>query len=388
MTEKFSVQSDWTPDEQQEFEAGLFSSKGLSPKSTYMKSEGYLFYSDIGHKFSEEIETLLPTKAKRISGINLDNKLPPTQLNIAAAAVTIFHDVVKRARLTEMKEDRLVRMYRKYHVSTEERDRIPMNIYNKGFDDLEFTFHFAPAVAVNVVDVFLDSGAITQEEYDQLTLGDIADMVGSGWFSDLMHDMALTRNGVYGGYGKEASDYQKLHLESRLADSIEVPHSVQSLFTISEQSASDGFTYKIATLNKTFRRCLRDEMSQSDIKGRTQDSVGCPVARRAGTVAIELAQGKRAKSLVDRSYMHTGELTRSGKQRVHQEYTAIDHALDVTANLLDRYDELYGTPNTGGSPRHPRGIPHEKRQKADCFRYTTETAGGSDALKGYTLDHT
>ena len=381
MTEKFSVQSDRTPDEQQVLEGGLFSSKGLSPKSTYMKSEGYLLYSDIGHIFSEEIETLIPTKARQIRGINLDKKLPPTQLNIAAAAVTIFNDVAKHARPSEMTEhERLARIYRKYHVSSEERDRIPMNIYNKGFDDLEFTFHFAPAIAVNVVDAFLDSDAITQEEYDQLTLGDIADMVGSGWFSDLMHDMALTRNGLYGGYGKEASDYQEDYLKIRLADGVDVPRSGQSLFVVDERSDSDGFTYKIATLNKTFRRSLREEMSQPDTNGRVQDSIGCPVARRAGTVAIELAQGKRAKSLVDRSYMHTGELTRSGKQRVYQEYTAIDHALDVTASLLDRYDELYGTPNTGGSPRHPRGIPHEKRQKVDCFRYITETAGGSEVL--------
>ena len=368
MTEEFSIKPKWDLDKQDELDATKPCSQGYDKKEKYMKRTGYLLYSDIGHQFLEEVETILPTKATRIRDSSFDHIIPPTQLNIAAAAVALSKNVVKFSRLSNERDQRLSRMYRKYHITSDEQIKIPSNAFNQGLDDLDFTFHFAPAVAVDVVDAFLDAGIITQEEYDQLTLGDIANMVGSGWFSDLMHDMALTRNGVYGGYGKEASHYQSGRLETLLEETCDVPRT-QRLFSISEQSDDDGFTYVTAALARPVRRKLRGEMSLRSMGGQTEDSVGCPVARRAGSVAVELAQGKRAQSLVDRSYMHIGEPTESGNVRLHQDYTAIDHALDVTATLLDRYDSLYGTPVTGGNPWLSGAVLHEKRQKVDCFRY-------------------
>ena len=188
---------------------------------------------------------------------------------------------------------------------------------------------------------------ITEEQYADLTFGDWADIIGSAWFSDLIHDMALTNNGRYAGFGNGASDYREDGLKSYLGlsrnsgcDCEPCRFTILDLFDANSLYEEDtDQTFLTASLTADFRGWLRKGMKESK-------SPGCPVARRAGALSLGLVDNDpHARRLIDRGDMEIiSRDEERGRARFVQEYTPIDRALDSFAALLDQYDQAYGTP--------------------------------------------
>lgn len=199
------------------------------------------------------------------------------------------------------------------------------------FEDTDFTVHFAVGIANAVVDSYVDRGDITQAQKDAYQLKDWADLIQSGEFRKLMHVMTFTASGVYRLFGSSVGDYEKGAVE-KILRSYKGPETESILIG----------THLDTGVMKNLREALK----------KRPDSKGCPVARKKVDVNPEDLEGDpHIKRLLESgiwSVAINGVSDDSGnekKVRLTQNTTVIDRTLMLTADLLTRYDEKYGTPH-------------------------------------------
>jgi hypothetical protein len=195
-----------------------------------------------------------------------------------------------------------------------------------------------------------------------MTFGDWADAIGSEWFGDLVHDMALTSNGEYRGFGAQREHYVDDSLRSYLGYEPEggSPDGDAALFGIhSEYDELSDRTYLTASTTDSFRTYLREKM-------RAKDSPGCPAARKAGALSLGMVNhNKLARNLISRGDIAVIDTNlERDSVRFVQDYTPIDRALDAFAGLLDRYNERYGTPYWHAESSQ---LVHESRPKTNVL---------------------
>jgi len=213
-----------------------------------------------------------------------------------------------------------------------------------GLSDINFTWYFAPLIASNVVDAFVEQGNITAEQHSELTLPDWANLIGSGWFGRLINDMAYTQFGTYINTGVYHSNYRQGSF-SALQTSIfdEAFSRASDLFETDETfDPADGHTYITASLTPTYRAVLRSAMNADPPSGKQAASTGCPVARHVFSEDLENPHFRRL--LASHNLVKIQPATQDGVPRYYQEYSAIDIALATLARKLDRYAHNYGTP--------------------------------------------
>ncbi len=240
------------------------------------------------------------------------------------------------------------------------------SIFERGFADTDFPWHFSAGLASAIVEDFVENGKITADQADNLTLGDWANIIGSGWFSELAHSMAFTANGTWNSYGKYKPSYSKNALKQELDARFALKKSQgkTKLFDIHEEP-HEGFIYLTASLDLDVRAKLRATMHSSV----NQKSTGCPVARRTTRIPVEMAENdSHVKSLIDLGVMSVKRVT-GDEALLEQEFTAIDRTLIFFAEQLDRYESFHGNPIiTQSQALHKRNVIHEFRPPTHALR--------------------
>ncbi len=349
-------------------------------RGRYMTEQGWTRSSDIGHRVVEEVMKIIPmaqmtADSPHVSPFIDSPEVPPQGWGFAAYIRTMSRAISDETRGEMGPSEKMLAMQGSpnpeyYHFT-----------FDGGLADLEFTWSFAGFAANALAVQFVNDGHITREQLETVTFSDWADMIGSEWFASLMHDCALTTNGVYLSIGEYSYDYLDPDTASRtllnnamtkyipnlgevppeypLTPDSNIPSmfktSIERVESVGEEQASE---YLVGRLSPYFREILRRAMHHDSLS-----SVGCPVARKHSTLTQEqVAEDQHLASLVDAGYMvSTGESQRG--IRFNQERTPIDTALSVLAERLATYDRLYGT------PRIDHGLQHDKQPPSFVFKH-------------------
>ena len=318
----------------------------------YKRNEGFLLVDDVGHK---------AMAAMALAEVDMLRSWPSGAFAVMSSVSPSVGSLMLVSRHLQESLPRSVRsaydMRRHFGVDDTEQAKAKSGfVFEGGLGDMGFTWHFAPVVAAEVARTFVRQGLLTPEQRGRLSLADWADMVGSYWFSDVMHDLALTRNGIYQDAGNWFGHFTNIHedslvrhISSRFASfdpkcrgQLE-RHGMFVVDTTKEESS--GMTYLTAKVHPALRRILREQMH------KLPRSVGCPVARRAGTLAVEnIADNRHFQSLVARGELEVSYEAEGNKVRFKQDYTPIDRGLDGLARQLESYGEKYGNPRRRRNP--------------------------------------
>ncbi|HSX00266.1 MAG TPA: hypothetical protein VLH38_04485 [Patescibacteria group bacterium] len=162
-------------------------------RNEYGRDEGLVLVIDVADRFMGDM------RAWDIPQITAEQNVEVAQMNPSAGSLHLLtHRIQSHAEAIAKSPD----FNSIYGVSPEDIGPNNRFKYDGGFADQDFVFYFAGAMANNVVALFEKQSYITTEQRANMTLGDWADLIGSGWFGDLMHDMALAQINTYGTFGK------------------------------------------------------------------------------------------------------------------------------------------------------------------------------------------
>ncbi len=331
-----------------------FMSPELSSRRDYMRDAGFALVNDVFHQFFDDAYHTIEVKQRSSTVVIQED------LNYSAGGLMVVAEhLIVGLKGLDAPDDSSAG----YGITEDDlsRDQNKFSFFG-GFRNIDFTWHFAPAVANAVMQTFMSAGYISEEQYDNMTFGDWADIIGSAWFGDLMHDMALTSNGVYRGFGVLREHYLKDSLRSYLdyEPGDGMPAGDAALFEIrSVYDEEPDRTYITANTTDDFRTYLRQKM-------QSNNSPGCPAARKAGALSLGVVNHyKHARNLIARGDIIVLDTNLDrGSARFVQDYTPIDRALDAFAGLLDRYDEQYGTPYWHAESLQ---LVHESRPKTNVL---------------------
>jgi hypothetical protein len=175
-----------------------------------------------------------------------------------------------------------------------------------------------------------------------------------------MHDMALTKPGVYTSFGRGIQWYtfpggfrETLDAAGFALDNDE------PLFTFESQYDEETDETRLtASVTPSLRKELRREM-------KAAKSPGCPVARHHGTIDEGLTHDNaHLQKQVDDGILILSE-AKNGKVGFTQERTPIDSGLEILAAHLDAYDRQFGTPQW---TNEERTLEHRQRARTDALR--------------------
>jgi hypothetical protein len=225
--------------------------------------------------------------------------------------------------------------YAKHGVTAEDiAEQEGLSIHQHGFGDMEFTWHFAAAIANHVVAEGEQQGDITAEERADMTLSDWATIIEAPWFSAVIQDLALTKNGNYGSLGRFPSDYN-YETVNKLPPFNQVDKPI--VVEVSRDSQTQHPQISSAQLDGKLRDHLRAVMKEDE-------SSGCPVARHHGVLSTDrITNDPHAQSLIAMGHLKTTDIG-NNKTSFEQEQTPIDAGLQVLAGHLRDYDTRFGTP--------------------------------------------
>lgn len=220
--------------------------------------------------------------------------------------------------------------------------------YADGLGDQDFTWHYAPLLAHAVVTSAEMDGKIPEGSLLNMSFEDWAEILRYGWFSDLIHDLALAQNGTFGGLGRNLANYtvgtNEITRNQYLLNT-QVFSYDQKTEEVPELDTGEVFT--VVSLAPSLRKALRTRMK--DFK-----SAGCPVARKQVTIANPETDN-HAKELLETGIMRKVAIGRRGI-RLAQSDTPIDRMLHILASKIEAYAKEYGTPLIDGD-----GVRHERR---------------------------
>lgn len=305
----------------------------VSPRVDFMRTDGFALYTDVNLQMVEELQNSPIKKAEA----HPEHRFK--QYNLEPAVAGLY--IASHQLMAGLPRYSGPAFHEAYGVTSEDLMAVHgKQLFNEGFGDINFTWHFAPALAVAVVRQFASDGLIAHEDIERLTLNDWANVIGSGWFSKLVHSMAFTRNGVYRQFGVGSDDYGSNKLRLTLAQGTGQPVHFRILDTdMAVEPHENNREYLIARITPALQSLLRKQMHD-----KTADSTGCPVARRA----LRLSHLRSDSNSHLLHMIETGAMSlKSQNEEIRtyeQEYTAIDRTLALIADQLDEYERMYGVP--------------------------------------------
>ncbi|HKU18944.1 MAG TPA: hypothetical protein VJP80_06785 [Candidatus Saccharimonadales bacterium] len=331
---------------------------GLSERQIFQRTDGFTLYTDV----SEQLATYLSDHPVPMLPSRVPEKFDPLGMT-GRADVRIDDDpAAMRLYCTARHIEDLVPRGREliqFGATDIDLDgRIDQYAFAAGFGDTNFPWYFSAGLANACVDEFVNTGAITKEQKDKLTLHDWANVIGTGWFSGLVHDMALTKNLVYRSFGDKPHDYDRGSLQRMLC--IDEP----PLICGEKYEPEEDRTYHVAKLGKEATQYLRSAMQSGD-------SLGCPVARRSVLLPRKLVDTDiHTQHLLDRGSMNiVPKRSTETHVRATVEWTAIDTTLAVFANQLDQYQAVYGEPYLKGRSGSRIHIEHREAEPIDALSW-------------------
>ncbi|MGI9027907.1 MAG: hypothetical protein ACR2FM_03670 [Candidatus Saccharimonadales bacterium] len=335
----------------------------LDRRRQFMRTEGFAIYTDVNNKVLEAMGSVAvrPIAYKDVSAafMSMDAVNPA---NVALCAVT-------QQLSYEVPAPHYRNFFRRFGVSQADKNATQgKGVSNHGFADMSFAWHFSSGLASAAVQSFVENDKISEEQAGNLTLGDWANVIGSGWFSKLAHSFAFTGNGYLGQFGTAFVHYDKLGLKRLMNHQFDIKKkpgdgglAELQLFDIDEElEPYEDLIYLTASMKPEIKTALRTRMQQSSPK-----STGCPVARKTAYLSPEVAQSNpHVKNLLKLGILAVKPDPRQEKAVVvTQEYTAIDRTLALIAGQLDQYEALHGNPVIPDNPIFPvrKKLPHEYR---------------------------
>lgn len=332
------------------------SAPDLDDRNRYIASRGFAYTTNIANQLAGEVATYVPRKIDK-DAISIEwrdyRRGKYTKGHSIALAMLSAREVFDTRSSTDLADqfgegERHTNWSGKYYT------------FRGGLGDMDFTHHFATALAHEVTEAFVACKELTKRQRDQLTLTDYAELMRTPWFSAMLHDAAFTRNGFYGGFGLHPDDYQPGALQRLISDKGSSHGSLkhQGVFTIENRTAA---------LSPEAKKMLRGQLGHGSDR-----SPGCPAARHTATFSKHSAEhDAHLQQLIARGDVQVQPAySKVNRVRVTQETTAIDRMLYVLAGHLERYDQKYGTP-TISRPRFGRDkqsiITHEKQPALHIF---------------------
>lgn len=349
----------------------------LTERQQFMLRDGAVLYTDVQDRMLSDLDPQIPSclTERELRGFSLIGEYGNTTTGASVAAeniggISLYAAMQKVRKLTPRTDHNNVESFlRQYGVSGVDIDKIGDHASYGGFLNLDFTHSFAAGIANEVTEAFIADGCLTREQKDSLSVTDWADLIRTGWFGNLVEDMAFGGNGAYGPYASNTRGFALDPAQGGLTRALVssgVLHSdfEQPLFEVSTTiEPQEGFEYLIASLTQPVRQALRKHMERSATR---KGSVGCPVARHVVTLPRDEAMNDpHTRRLMNAGALAELALGDKSKIRLYQETTAIDRTLLQAAKHLTLYDELYGTPRVynSGSPdtqTAPDVLRHEK----------------------------
>lgn len=317
-------------------------------REEFMRGEGFVFYTSVNNRLIEHASSqdLLPYACRKYDAghyadmLRCSPGITQANLGLLMATHAITKSIPGLAMGTSFRDA--------MDISPEDIEATrSMGTHAAGLADREFPWYFAAGMADAAVKAFVREEKISAETAGQLTLGDWANLIGSGWFSKLMHNLAFTHNGIYQRFGANENDYVAGAIEEKIRSDMRADISIErNLLIVNEETeASDGATYLTASLDPVFRKALRDMMSKHD-HNIARTSTGCPIARKTARVSKEyLATNPHVQELIGKGILAIAKDIDDNYVQVEQEYTAIDRTLLLFSDQLDRYSKIHGTPH-------------------------------------------
>lgn len=347
--------------------------KTIDSREAYMKGEGFILFTDVGEQLldylsRQPVEQLTQqSKYNYMGHAGRQSGLHAANMGLLGVINTFMDQIPNRGHDQDPIDSQLKeRPYSNkrcefYGINDVERRRAAKHTYDVGLDDLDLPWHFSAALANATVNSFVSGGWIKQEEAAALTIGDWADVIGSGWFASLTHSFALTGFGVVKSYGKETKHFNPQSLGLLLNAASEkygvYPEEEAPILVVSEkEEPNEGQVYLTASVHPEYKKVLRIMRQYSaHLNYRVEDnkSIGCPVARKSAMLPWDYANSMpRAQKLQELGCLSIGEsVNEKGEVLATQEYTEIDRTLGFIADQLRAYDGTYGTPQLDGDRR-------------------------------------
>lgn len=359
-----------------------------SPRAEYQKTYGFALFTDVNIRMLEAMEhEPLPRTPNGNTAVYLETPYRPGYIpgepqRVPALALRRIAELAIRfiPETTQLRRLGGVTVKDAWRANQE-------GTFEEGFGDVDFTWKFAGCLASELAQVFVDEGVLTPEQRDAFTLTDWADMIGSGWFSKLVHVLAFAPNGVYGNVGSAPGDYLRKAIGNRLKATWQLAESDfpadGKIFDVRRRyEPHDGHTYITAELKPEVVHILRQSLIANG------DSAGCPVARNA----TRLTRDQLKKDPHARRLVNTGQLIvvegRSTETHVHvtQGYTAIDQTLMFFAAQLRQYEAQYGTPEMSYVTKDNETMlhvttTHASREPVGLLRTTASPSNDTDIGK-------
>jgi hypothetical protein len=343
----------------------------ITPRQEFQRTDGFALYTDVndhlmdelGNRYIPKISTH-PSAKLLITGDIYDSVIDgnPAGASLHLAMKNILNSTVPKG-------DELLNQS-EYGITLDDKDRADTYAFFGGFNDMDFAWHFSAGVANAVADRFITEGVITQEQKDNFTLHDWADIIGSGWFSRMAHELALSGNGTYGRFGLNLTDYSEDGFAKSLVQHKILETPTEPALTYKEQEDEvDGLTYATAEPSKEVVQRLRQRMHAYD-----GGSFGCPAARYSVQLPADMVEtNPHVQNLLERGTLEiVPERSTGEKIRLTQEWSAIDKTLSLFGAQLDTYEATYGTPHiVPGREEDEKIVKHNFSQPVDALRWPT-----------------
>lgn len=312
----------------------------LTDRQKFQRTHGFALYTDLNDRLMEELhDTFIPPLAANALAIYKDeirwNSHREEQIIRNPAGCALYMAMSQIIRQLPGRET----FIRTFGMNASDLHEAAHFTHLHGLADIEFPWSFGAFTANAVADFFVGEGVITQEQKNNFTLKDWANMIGSGWFSRLVHLLAIAPNGAYGRNGSDIWHYDTNYLHKELV-TLSVNSDLGPIFEYKAQTESDeGITYDTAVLSREAIMTLRAALA------RNGNSLGCPVARYSVALDENMVRDPHVQNLIDRGTLTiVPERSDNGTVRLTQDWSAIDKTLSLFAAQLDIYQTVYGNP--------------------------------------------
>jgi hypothetical protein len=314
----------------------------VSARAAFLRGEGFVLFTAVNARVLRAIGEETPDQVSRQENLLGQLDVVGKGFNQSNLALFVVTDEVSRSDAIMKDKEGPNGFYNSFGIRQEDIEATKggeLNLFANGFGDRRFAWHFSAGVANSAVQAFVEDGRISKDEAANLTLGDWSHVIGSRWFSKLMHALAFTDNSVYSSFGSRYEYYENGGLKRHIDRSIDGFCKVRKpLLTDRQFEPTDNTWQLTATLNPEARVKLREAM-------RARGSLGCPVARRSARLPRSLLGfNPHLQELVRDEILTVKPDQSDDKVHVEQQETAIDRTLSLIASQLDTYDAAYGTP--------------------------------------------
>ena len=327
-------------------------------RKDYLRTYGFTLVTDVNKMMMDDVAAQQPAQLSLSPNSTMPRGASESQLQKRRSRISLMMATFAVMKIIPERGDTVDNP--DYNISESETDLASaQNVFQSGLGDQTFPWHFSAALASQAVDRLVYSGELPELAARNMTLTDWANIIGTGWFSNLAHSLAFARNGFYNIFGKDHTSYQHNALIKHISSWTHGLRPNIYLLEVDKQfEPLDGKDYLTVAASPALLKAVRATMQKDR-------SIGCPAARHATRLFPSmLTEDPHTKHLLETQRLYVkseGEEAPDGKIGVVQEYSAIDQSLIVFAKKLDEYDTLYGTPALRRNKQGLLQVLHEHR---------------------------